>query len=136
MAARWQGGRTRSALSEREYSPQWGHDPTAASIYDKYSAGPSFSPIGTGCCFTMIKTIQACSNFNPARVFIINTRPDEILSKSSWSLVWSHEGGRGIALSPTIYHLPRGERIHKVPTGREDVFMHNWVILGTGKRFV
>ena len=36
----------------------------AASIYDKYWAGPSIRPICTRCCFTMTRMIQACSNFH------------------------------------------------------------------------
>ena len=52
----------------------------AASIYDKCSAGPSIRPICTRRCFTTTNMIQVCSNFHLARVFIINTRPDEILA--------------------------------------------------------
>ena len=49
----------------------------AASIYDKYSVGPSILPIGTRCCFTMTNLIQMCSNFHRDRVSIMDTRPDD-----------------------------------------------------------
>ena len=41
----------------------------AASIYDKYSVGPSIRPICTRCCFTITNMIQVCSNFHWSRVF-------------------------------------------------------------------
>ena len=50
------------------------HDLIAASIYDEHSVGPSFRPMCTRCCFTVTRTIQVCSKFYWARVFIINTR--------------------------------------------------------------
>ena len=53
-------------------------DLTAVSIYDKYSIGPSMRSMCTRCCFTMTNMMQVWSNFRWARVFIINTRPDEI----------------------------------------------------------
>jgi len=53
-------------------------DLIAASIYHKYSVGPSIRPICTRFCFTMTNMIQVCSNFRCDRVFIINTRPDEM----------------------------------------------------------
>ena len=56
----------------RKYSPR-----QAASVGDKYSIGPSIGPSCTRCWFIMIIVIQVCSNFHRARVFIINTRPDE-----------------------------------------------------------
>ena len=38
-------------------------DLIAASVYDKYSVGPSIRPVCTKCCFTMTNMIQVCSNF-------------------------------------------------------------------------
>jgi hypothetical protein len=58
-----------------------GHDLIAASIYNRYSQGPSIRSIHTIWCFTMIHMIQMCSVFHWARVFVINTRPDEISEK-------------------------------------------------------
>ena len=51
---------------------------TAANICDEHSVGPSIRPLCTKCCFTMTNTIQVCSNFDRAGVFIINIHPDEI----------------------------------------------------------
>ena len=56
-----------------------GSDSIAASIYNKYSVGPSIRPICTRCCFTMTDVIQVSSNFHSALLFFINTRPDEII---------------------------------------------------------
>ena len=53
----------------------------AASIYDEYSVGLSICPTFTRLCLTMTSMIQVCSNLNRARVFITNTRPDEIRSR-------------------------------------------------------
>ena len=44
----------------------------------KCTVGPSIRPICTSCCFTMTIMIQVGSNFRLTRVFIINTRADEI----------------------------------------------------------
>ena len=52
----------------------------APSAHAKYFLRPSFRPICTRLCFAMTNVIQVCSNFDGARVFIINTRPGEILS--------------------------------------------------------
>jgi len=49
-----------------------------SSIYDQYPVGPCIRPVCDGSCFTLTKMIQMCSDFNGARVFIINSRPDEI----------------------------------------------------------
>ena len=65
---------SRDALSLRR------RDLIAASISDQYSIGPSNRRICTRCCFTKTNMIQVCSNFDSARVFFINTRPDEIRS--------------------------------------------------------
>ena len=54
-------------------------DSIAASIYNIHSVGPSVRPVCTRCCFRMTNMIQACSKFRWARIFISNTRPDEIL---------------------------------------------------------
>ena len=51
-------------------------DLIAVSIYEKYSVGPSVRPVCTRCCFAVARMMQMCRKF--ARVFIINTRPDEI----------------------------------------------------------
>ena len=53
-------------------------DLTAVDIYDKHSVGPFIRPVCTRCCFTMTNMIKVCSNFLCARLFIMNTRPDEI----------------------------------------------------------
>ena len=53
-------------------------DLIAASMYNKYSVGPSIRQICTRCSFTMTNMIQSCSNFHRARVFIINTRLGDI----------------------------------------------------------
>ena len=52
-------------------------DLIAASVYDKYSVGPSIRPICPRCCFTMKSIIPVCSNFR-AQVSITNTCQDEI----------------------------------------------------------
>ena len=49
-----------------------------ASIYQKYSVGRSIRPICTRRCFTMTNTVQVCSNFRSAQVFVANDRLDEI----------------------------------------------------------
>ena len=41
----------------------------AASMYSKYSAGPSIRPICTRNCFTMTNMLEVCSNFHRAREF-------------------------------------------------------------------
>ena len=46
-------------------------DLIAASIYDKYSACPSFRQICTRCRFTMPNMIQVCSNFHRDRLCVI-----------------------------------------------------------------
>ena len=38
-------------------------DLIAASIYDKFSTGPSVRPVCIRCCFTMTTMFQVCSNF-------------------------------------------------------------------------
>ena len=53
-------------------------DLIAGSIYDEYSVGPSIQPVCTTYCFTMTNMIQVCSNFHEARVFVLNSRRDEI----------------------------------------------------------
>jgi len=53
-------------------------DLIAASVNENYQVGPSIRPICIRCYFTMTNTIQVCSNFYEARVFITNTRPEEI----------------------------------------------------------
>ena len=57
--------------------PRAGCEPIAGSARDRYSAGPSIRPIFTRRCFIMTNMIQVCSNFHSARVFIIDTGPDE-----------------------------------------------------------
>ena len=46
--------------------------------FNRGSVSPSIRPISTRCCLTMTYVIQVCSNFRWARVFIINTRRNEI----------------------------------------------------------
>ena len=58
--------------------PLCNFDLIAAGNYARYPAGPSIRPICTRCCLTMTYVIQACGNSLWARVFVINTRPDEI----------------------------------------------------------
>jgi len=43
-----------------------------ASIYDKYSIGPSIRPICMRLCSSMTRMIQVWSNFHWARVLVIN----------------------------------------------------------------
>ena len=74
------GGGEGGFLYKRSVGTQ--SDLIAASIYDEYSTGPSIRPICTRCCLTMTNVIQVCSNFHSARVFIANTRPDEITWRS------------------------------------------------------
>ena len=42
---------------------EWSNCFIAASIHDKYLAGPSTRQICTRCCFAMTNMIQVCSNF-------------------------------------------------------------------------
>ena len=58
-------------------------DLIAASIYNKYSIGPSIRSIWNRCCLTMTDIVQVCSDFNFARAFIIKTRPDEIQDEAT-----------------------------------------------------
>ena len=51
-----------------------------ATFNDKYWLGLFFGQTCTSCCFTMTNTIQVCSDFRRALVFLANTRPDDILS--------------------------------------------------------
>ena len=71
-------------------------DVIAASIYDKPSIGPSTRPIYTICCFTLTSMIQVCSNFHRTRVFIMNTRPDE-MARVVNTKVWTLSRVAGIA---------------------------------------
>ena len=54
------------------------HGISSASVYGEYSVRLFIRPICTRCCFTMTHMIQVCGNSHRARMFIINTRPDEI----------------------------------------------------------
>ena len=83
----------------------------AASIYDKYSIGPSTRPMGTRCCFKMTSLIQMCSNLHWARVFIVHTRPDEIVSKNATS-----QAGWGIGVLRFDFGILPG----RVPVKRTD----------------
>jgi len=56
----------------------------SASVHDNYSIGPSFAPVCTRCCLSMTNIIQVCSYFHWARVFIICTRPVELIRWESW----------------------------------------------------
>jgi len=49
-----------------------------SSIYDIYSVGPCIRTHSTRCCFTMTDMILC--KFHRARVFIIDTRPDESMA--------------------------------------------------------
>ena len=73
------------SLDPRAHIPRWlaRGNLIAACICDEYSAGPSVRPACTRCCFTMPNMIQVSSNFHKARVFIINTRPDEIVRREA-----------------------------------------------------
>ena len=57
-------------------------DLIAASMYARYSVGPSILPRCTICIFPTTNMIQVCSKFHRARVFIINTRLDEIAHRA------------------------------------------------------
>ena len=59
--------------------PEAKGDLIAASIFHKFSVGPSIRKC-TRNCSTMTNRIQVYGNFHGARAFIINTRPDEISS--------------------------------------------------------
>ena len=54
-------------------------DLIAASIHGTCAVGPSMQTNCTRSCFVMADMIHMCSKFRSARVFIINTRPDEML---------------------------------------------------------
>ena len=77
--------------------------PPPASIYDKYSVGPSSRPICTKCCFTMTNIIQVCSNFHRTRVSIINTLPDEIATRTSLEHISQSRPDSGLNLSHFRY---------------------------------
>ena len=57
----------------------------AASVYDKYSVGPSILPICTRYFSTMINAIQVCGYLHSARAWVINTHRDEIERVGAWS---------------------------------------------------
>ena len=50
------------------------------SVYDTHSVGPSIQPIFTRWCFKMTNMIQACSESRRARVIILNTLLDEMVT--------------------------------------------------------
>ena len=60
-----------------------GQDLIAVSIHDDYSIGPSIRPICARFCFTMTNMILVCSNFLWARIFFLNSHPDEIATRRS-----------------------------------------------------
>ena len=79
------------------------HDLIAASIYDPCSIGPSFRSICTRCFFTKTNTIQVCISLHWARVFIQNTRPDEIIVRRTFP----HAGHHGPLSSQDATTLKR-----------------------------
>ena len=64
---------------------------TTASIYDRYSVGPSIEPVCTRCCFTMSKMIQVCSNFHRARAFVMMIVEMKLLEP-----LWTNLQGSGL----------------------------------------
>ena len=78
------GGETKESKRSRDRERP---NLTAASTHGIYSVDPSIRPICTRCCFTMTHMIQVCGNFHCARVFITDTRPDEIAGQREGDIV-------------------------------------------------
>jgi hypothetical protein len=77
----------------------------AASICDKLSIVRSTRSICTRCCLKMIDMIQVCSHFQSARVFIINTLPDEIeFSHSFTFFLWCFSHSFTLFRFQSLFH--------------------------------
>ena len=61
-------------LQEIDFDPAWRY-----TMYGRYAI--FIQPIRTTCCLTVTNMIQLCGNFHQVRVFVINSRLDEI---SGW----------------------------------------------------
>ena len=61
-------------LQEIDFDPAWRY-----TMHGRYAI--SIQPILTTCCLTVTNMIQLCGNFHQVRVFVINSRLDEI---SGW----------------------------------------------------